>query len=243
MLIGSRQRLSTITVSPTLAINDFRVTQVATAKSLGVTIDDNLDWGSHMEKIIKKVSSGIGAIKRVRHLVPQATLQLIYQALIHPHFNYFNTVLAGNCGITLRNKLQKLQIRAARFLTFSDYDEDAGYLFELPGWKNLARQHEIEKATMVSKSLHRLAPEYLSSRFAIRETAYNLRDSENKLCIPLPWTNYYKNSFSYSGAILWNKLPFNVRQAESLTKFRCVLKQVLKGTAFMESSFFFNIFL
>ena len=96
MLIGSRQRLSTVTVSPTLAINDFRVTQVATAKSLGVTIDDNLDWGSHMEKIIKKVSSGIGAIKRVRHLVPQATLQLIYQALIHPHFDYCNTAWAGN---------------------------------------------------------------------------------------------------------------------------------------------------
>ena len=156
MLIGSRQRLSTVTVSPTLAINDFRVTQVATAKSLGVTIDDNLDWGSHMEKIIKKVSSGIGAIKRVRHLVPQATLQLIYQALIHPHFNYCNTVW-GNCGITLRNKLQKLQNRAARVLTFSDYDEDAGYLFELLGWKNLARQHEIEEATMVYKSLHGLA--------------------------------------------------------------------------------------
>ena len=98
-----------------------------------------------MEKIIKKVSSGIGAIKRARHLVPQATLQLIYQALIHPHFNYCNTVWAGNCGIILRNKLQKLQNRAARVLTFSDYDEDAGCLFELVGWKNLARQHEMKK--------------------------------------------------------------------------------------------------
>ena len=145
MSIGSGQRLSIVTVSPTLAINDFRVTQVATAKSLWVTIDNNRDWGSHMEKIIKKVSSGIGAIKRVRHLVPQATLQLIYQALIHPHFNYCNTVW-GNCGITLRNKLQKLQNRAARVLTFSDYDEDAGYLFELLCWKNLARHHEIEKS-------------------------------------------------------------------------------------------------
>ena len=121
-----------MTVSPTLATNDFRVTQVATAKSLGVTIDDNLDWGSHMEKIIKKVSSGIGAIKRVRHLVPQATLQLIYQALIHPHFNYCNTVW-GNCGITLR--LNRVQNRAARVLTFSDDDEDAGNLFELLGCK------------------------------------------------------------------------------------------------------------
>ena len=167
MLIGSRQRLSTVRVSPTLEI-EFRVTQVATAKSLGVTSDDNLDWGSHM----KKIKRGHEASK---HLVPQATLQLIYQALIHPHFNYCNTVW-GNCGITLRNKLQKLQNRAARVLTFSDCDEDAGYMFELPGWRDLARQHEIEKITLVYKSLHGLASEYLCSSFAIRGTAYNLRD-------------------------------------------------------------------
>ena len=55
----------------------------------------------------------------------------------------------GNCAITLRNKLQKLQNRAARVLTFADYDEDAGHLFEVLGWKNLVRQHEIVKATMV----------------------------------------------------------------------------------------------
>jgi len=34
MLLGSRQRLSTLTESPTLAINDFQVSQVTTAKSL-----------------------------------------------------------------------------------------------------------------------------------------------------------------------------------------------------------------
>ena len=50
---------------------------------------------------------------------------------------------------------------------------------------------------MVYKSLHGLAPEYLSSKFEGRETAYNLRDSDNKLR-----TNYYKSSFSYSGDIL-----------------------------------------
>ena len=44
MLIGSRQRLSTLTESPTFAIYDFQVSQVTTAKSLGVTIDDRLDW-------------------------------------------------------------------------------------------------------------------------------------------------------------------------------------------------------
>ena len=95
-----------------------------------MTIDNKLDWRSHIDKLTKKVASGTGAIKRIRHLVPQATLPLIYQALIQPHFDYFYIVW-GNCGITLQNKVQKLQNRAARVLTNSNYDADAGHLFEL----------------------------------------------------------------------------------------------------------------
>lgn len=45
MLIGSEQKLSPLTVSPTPAIDDFPFTQVSTAESLEVTIDDNLKWG------------------------------------------------------------------------------------------------------------------------------------------------------------------------------------------------------
>ncbi len=40
--------------------------------------------------------------------------------------------------------------------------------------------------------------------------------------------NCYKNSLSYSGAILWNSLPYGVRQAISLGQFKgLVKKQVL----------------
>ena len=164
MLIGSRQRLSTLAVSPTITIYDNQVSQVTTAKSLGVTIDNKLDWRSHIDKLTKKVASGIGAIKRIRHLVPQATLLLIYQALIQPHFDYFNIVW-GNCGITLQNKVQKLQNRAARVLTNLNYDADAGHLFELLRWKNPASQPQIQRAIMVYKSPHGLAPDYLCSKF------------------------------------------------------------------------------
>ena len=73
MLIGSRQRLiSTLTESPTFAINDLQVSLVSTVKSLGVTIDNRLDWSGHIKKVTKKVSSGIGVIKRIRHFVPLA---------------------------------------------------------------------------------------------------------------------------------------------------------------------------
>ncbi|PFX11958.1 Retrovirus-related Pol polyprotein [Stylophora pistillata] len=65
------------------------------------------------------------------------------------------------CGKTLRDKLQKLQNRAARVLTFSNYDADATELLEFLGWKNLARQQEIHKATMMFRCLHGLAPRRL----------------------------------------------------------------------------------
>ena len=99
-------------------------------------------------------------------------------------------------------------------------------LLENLGWKNLTRQRQIQRATMVYKSLHGLVPEYLCSKFVSRDTTYSLRDSESKVTVPLPRTNYYKNSFSYSGAVLWNSLPCNVRQAESLIKFKQLIKSV-----------------
>ena len=76
---------------------------------------------------------------------------------------------------------------------------------------------------MVYKSLNCLAPDYMSSKFIVRSdlfNSYNLRDSENKLAVALRRTNYYRNSFCYSGAVLWNNLPTDVRQAKSLNVFR-----------------------
>ena len=75
---------------------------------------------------------------------------------------------------------------------------------------------------MVYKTLNGLAPNYLSSKFIQRSdviTSYNLRNSENRLAIPLPRNSYYRNSFGYSCAVLWNSLPSAARQATSLTNF------------------------
>ena len=66
MLIGSRQKLNTVTASPVLSFNGTPLNQVSTSRSLGVLIDANLTWGNHIEKLAKQIASGIAAIKRVR---------------------------------------------------------------------------------------------------------------------------------------------------------------------------------
>ena len=223
MLIGSRQKLSTLSESLELSIDNVSIEQVSTTKSLGILIDDNMAWHSHIHKLSKRIASGIGAIKRIRPLVPPDILHYIYNALIQPHFDYCSIVW-GNCGKTLFGKLQKLQNRAARVLTSSSYDADAVYLLRQLGWKDLNAQHQIHVALTVFKALNDLAPDYLSSMFTERRTSgYVLRDSTNKLNVPLPRTNYPKRSFSYRGATLWNSLPCNLRQVKSLDLFKQLL--------------------
>ena len=48
----------------------------------------------------------------------------------------------------------------------------------------------------------------------MRDTAYDLRESENKLNVPLLRTNYYRKSFSYNSATLWNNLPCDIRNTQ-----------------------------
>ena len=244
MLIGSRQKLNSPSFLPDLEINGTQLNRVKFTKSLGVLIDENLTWSNHINAISKKISSGIGSIKRISHCVPPATLHNIYHGFVQSHFDYCSVVW-GNCAKTLSDKLQRLQNRAVRVLTHSSYDADAIQLFKelgwdrspsmgLLGWDNLETRRQKLKAEMVYKSLNGLAPNHLFSKFIQRSdviTSYNLRDSDNKLAIPLPRTNYYKNSFGYSGAVLWNSLPSATRQATSLTNFRRLL--INSDTAFM----------
>ena len=217
MLIGSRQRLNTFNRLPSFTIDGNSIKQVESTKSL----DENLTWNTHIRHISKKIASCIGTLKRSRSFVPFETLLCIYNTLVQPHFDYCSVVW-GNCNKSLSIKLQKLQNRAARILTSSSYDANADDLFVKLGWQKLNLQRDLKTATMVYKSLNGLAPDYLKSMFTNRSaiSTYSLRNCEGKLAVPLPRTNFLKNSFSYNGALLWNSLPINLRQAQSLASFK-----------------------
>ena len=151
----------------------------------------------------------------------------------------------GKLWSNFAGQLQKLQNRAARVLTHFNYDADVNNLFQLLGWKTVVSQWQIVRATMVFKFLLGLPPEYSCSKLGHRVSGYCLKDSVNKINAPQPRTNYYKSSFSYSGAVLWKTLPLEQRKPESLSQFKRKIKEVtwaiILNTAFMGSSFYFMI--
>ena len=49
-----------------------------------------------------------------------------------------------------------------------------------------------------------------------------------KLNLPKPRTDYLKRSFGYSGALLWNSLPENIRAIRSIGQFKEEINRALK---------------
>ena len=170
-------------------------------------------------RISKKISSAIGALKRIRPFISESTALQIYQVLILPHFDYCRPVW-DELSVTLSDELQKLQNRAARVITRSSYDTSASILLNRFNWDNLSTRRKKLKATLMLKMIKGLSPAYLQDLFSIRSTPYNLRDSEIKLNQPKPRTNYCKRALGYSGALLWNSLPVNSRKSDSLGYFK-----------------------
>ena len=158
MVIGSRQRLATFDdYELCVTVNGASVKQVKSAKSLGITLDENLTWRNHVDAITKKISSGIGALKRVRGLIDQETANKAYQGFIEPYFSYCAPVWDG-LGDTLSDRLQILQNRAARVITRSSYDISSNLLLDQLKWNNLSVNRQKQKAILMFKTLSGQTP-------------------------------------------------------------------------------------
>ena len=147
----------------------------------------------------------------MRPFICKETAIQIYNALIMPHFDYYNSVWDCLSGY-LSDKLQKLQSRAARVITKSPFDTSSNHLFSTLDWERLSLRRKKQKAVMIYKTMNYLAPEYLQSLLSQRHSAYNLRNSQGRLTMSKPRTNYLKRSFSYKGAMLWNNLPKSLKK-------------------------------
>jgi len=148
LIITSRQMRVYLSANPSLTISNFLIEQVSSTKSLGVSIDENFSWNTHIETVCKKISSALGLIKRIRDFVPFYILLNIFNGLVKPQFDYCSLVW-DCCSLSLAEKLQKLQNRAARILLSAPYDSTD--LFRGLHWKNLRNQRLFE--IRVSKTL------------------------------------------------------------------------------------------
>ena len=61
---------------------------VSSAKYLGITVTDDLDWGQHINNVTSKAIRTLGFLRRNLTLAPKETKIAAYKALVHPQLEY-----------------------------------------------------------------------------------------------------------------------------------------------------------
>ena len=236
MIIGTRHKLNKLDILPEctpylIKMNDFEIKRAKVVKYLGLMIDDNLTWDKHIKYISGKIKRNIGVIKRVRSFIPQESLITLYQTMIEPYFRYCNIVWGG-CNETLKDKLQVLQNRAARAIKNVKYEiADHKLLLNELGWLNIRNLIKLDLGSFIYKTQNNLIPCEINDYFVSTSEvhSYQTRSSTNRnFYLPRAKTVNLGKSTYYSASKLWNDIPKNIRDAQSLDCFKDKLKTYLK---------------
>ena len=111
-----------------VVIDNHDLTQVNSAKYLGVIIDHKLNWAEHISYVKSKISKGIGIMYKARHFLPKKALLMLYHAYIYPYMTYCIEVW-GCASQTQLNCLFLLQKKIIRIMNFSHYLAHTNPLF------------------------------------------------------------------------------------------------------------------
>ena len=71
---------------PNITINNIMIERVEDFNFLGITINEMLNWNTHISKLSTKVSKSIGILYKLKSLLPLYILKILYNSLILPHF-------------------------------------------------------------------------------------------------------------------------------------------------------------
>ena len=117
MMLGSWKKLRDRCVSIYLngELNGKALTQVTTICYLGVIIDQNLTWTSHVNCVLRKVRCKLCVLQRLRPL-PGRLLSQLYQAFILPVFDYCDVVWMPTTAVLL-NCLERFHSRILQGLS------------------------------------------------------------------------------------------------------------------------------
>ena len=74
----------------------YQIREVKEIKFLGITIDNQLKFETHYQKVINKMKSGIAALNFVKFLLPTKTKIQIFNGLIKPNYEYSSIIWSRN---------------------------------------------------------------------------------------------------------------------------------------------------
>ena len=91
-------------------------------------------------------------------------------------------------------------------------------------WTTIEKRWYEALVWLVHRCLADEAPSFLCSKLRPNtDLGYIRTRGANKLHLPRPKTEYFRSTFMFQGALLYNQLPETIRRLKSTTNFKAVL--------------------
>lgn len=130
-------------------------------------------------------------------------------------------------------QLQLIRNTAARVLTNTRKLDHITPVIKSLHWLPVSQRIDFKILLLVYKALNGLGPKYMLDLLVPYEASRPLRSSgTGLLCVPRTRTKQGEAAFSYYAPHLWNKLPVDLRSAQTVSSFKSGLKTLLFTEAY-----------
>lgn len=219
--------------NPVVNIDGHLVIPAKTVRNLGVVFDSVLSYDAHVCSIVKTSFFHLRNIAKLRSILSQGDAEKLVHAFITSRLDYCNSLLAGSPG-KLLHKLQLVQNAAARVLTRTRKFDHISPILSSLHWLPVKFRIDYKILLLTYKSLNGLAPHYLEELLTSYNPPRTLRSQEaGLLSVPrIRKNNAGGRAFVYKAPKLWNNLPANIRDSDTLSVFKSRLKTFFFTQAF-----------
>ena len=187
-----------------ISIKNENVERVRTQKFLGIIFDDKMSWKDHINSVISKLNSCLGATRGARPFLNKKSLFTIYHSLMQSHVNYCTETWGpweprGNQVILRR--LQAVINKFFRMIYFLDHTDSVRHILKCQNILNTFQNYDFQVLLM----MHRAVNDKLPLPVLNCLTTFN-----PFFYFKTPRLKQTEKSISFAGPRLWNSLPYEL---------------------------------
>ena len=194
--------------SISIKFNGLKLVPVEHVKYLGMHLDSYLSWEYHIHELSKKLSRANGILSKLRYNSPFEVCLQVYYSIFYSHLIYG----CNTWGLTTEENIEKIEVlqkKCIRILTFSDFNAHTNDIFKDLKVIKVRDIIKMQQLKVAYDFLNNSLPIDLMSLFTRSSDVhpeFELNSSINNLLyIPrVNTTTYGIKSVKYHCAKLWN---------------------------------------
>ena len=214
-----------------IRIENITIHNTTETKFLGIWLDENCKWNTHIQKLSLKLTRNTNLLKYNQNQMPINTKKLVYHAHISSHIQYGMLLWGNNASEEQLNKLQKIQNKCIHHILPIT---DTNLAFHKLGILKIKDMLTLANLKFGYKLTHNLLPSNIrticledsNKQKLIPQHKYNTR-TRSIPNFPKATTKLYKNSFLYKGPRSVLSVETEVQKASTLGTFIGKCKQTL----------------